>query len=612
MGVSNLKQTDDSQHLILEYFDMIYDSPSHIYHSALPFSPSSSWLRECYKSEYAPQVKVVTGLPTEWDTCSRTIFFGGRPSALAHRGDIIAVGLRSNDIIILDAITGSSISALSGHTNVVSSLAFSLDGTLLVSGSKDKTVKLWDVQTGGDIKTFSGHGSAVSSVSISPDCAAIASGSRDGTLYLWDVRTGKCRHTVINHDSEVTAVSFSPIDSRRLISSSVDSTVRQWDIDGNQIGPPYHEAVAVTHVAYTLDGSRFVSCGGTVATVRDSESGAEVARLDGVKRILRCGCFSPNGRFVALAADERVCVWDITAPEPHLVGNFVGHTEDVISIVFSSSLVSGSQDRSVKFWQIGSALTNSAATYDKSALPAPVPIESVNLFAKDGVAVTSDLSGVVKTWDIATGRCKSSFSTPVKGIRDTHLENDTLIVVWYERGVTEEGEYHIWDVVRGRLLRTVGRSWYEPSDLRISEDGSKLFVLDDQSIQAWSTWTGADAGRFLRESDAEPLNGPLVVHGSQVWLGYPKQMGWDFGDSGVSFLFGEIPDRPRWHFIDRSPRNDTRPARIQDTVTGDLVFRLSERYMKPFTKTQWDGRYLIVGCPSGKVVIMDFNHLYSQ
>jgi len=116
--------------------------------------------------------------------------------------------------------------------------------------------------------------------------------------------------------------------------------------------------------------------------------------------------------------------------------------------------------------------------------------------------------------------------------------------IWYGRGVTE-GEYHIWDMVRGRLLRTVGQSWYEPSDLRISEDGSKVFVLEDQSVQAWSTWTGTDADRFLRELNAELLKGPFVVHGSQEWLRYPKQIGRNFGGSGVSLLFGEMPDRPR-------------------------------------------------------------------
>ena len=41
------------------------------------------------------------------------------------------------------------------------SLAFSLDGTLLVSGSEDGAIKLWDVQTGGVVKTFWGQADSV-------------------------------------------------------------------------------------------------------------------------------------------------------------------------------------------------------------------------------------------------------------------------------------------------------------------------------------------------------------------------------------------------------------------------------------------------------------------
>jgi WD40 repeat protein len=34
-----------------------------------------------------------------------------------------------------------------GHTGLVSSLAFSAEGQLLVSGSRDTTVKVWDLTT---------------------------------------------------------------------------------------------------------------------------------------------------------------------------------------------------------------------------------------------------------------------------------------------------------------------------------------------------------------------------------------------------------------------------------------------------------------------------------
>jgi WD40 repeat protein len=103
------------------------------------------------------------------------------------------------DIIILDAITGSQMAVLSGHT-WVNCLTFSSDGKSLVSGSDDKTVKLWDMQTGGVVKTFHGHTQWVWSVSISADHTRIASGSGDHTICLWDIQTGECLCTIQQPD----------------------------------------------------------------------------------------------------------------------------------------------------------------------------------------------------------------------------------------------------------------------------------------------------------------------------------------------------------------------------------------------------------------------------
>ena len=125
---------------------------------------------------------MVKGLQVKWGTCSCTVSFDNTPLCLSCWKDLIAVGLHSGDIIILDAITGVHMFILSCHTDKVNSLAFSLDGIFLISGSDDTTVNLWDIQTGGVIKTFSGHTGLVWSVSISLYCTVIASGSEDNTI----------------------------------------------------------------------------------------------------------------------------------------------------------------------------------------------------------------------------------------------------------------------------------------------------------------------------------------------------------------------------------------------------------------------------------------------
>ena len=88
-----------------------------------------------------------------------------------------------------DVATHEYIATLQGHTDSVTSVSFSPDGTTLASGSADDTVKLWDVATKQNIAHFEGHTDGVTSVSFSPDGTTLASGSADDTVKLWDVAT---------------------------------------------------------------------------------------------------------------------------------------------------------------------------------------------------------------------------------------------------------------------------------------------------------------------------------------------------------------------------------------------------------------------------------------
>ena len=49
------------------------------------------------------------------------------------------------------------------------SVAFSPDGKLVVSGSYEKTVRLWDAVTGAPLQTLKGHSDSVTSVAFSPE-----------------------------------------------------------------------------------------------------------------------------------------------------------------------------------------------------------------------------------------------------------------------------------------------------------------------------------------------------------------------------------------------------------------------------------------------------------
>ena len=592
------KWTDDSQRFLLEHFDTIHDSPSHIYHSALPSCPSSSWLHEYYRAELSQEVKVVKGLPAGWGPCSRTVLLDSYILDLSCWNNTIAVASRDKDIIILDAITGTKTAALSGHTYQVSCVTFSPDGKLLVSGSYDDTAKLWDMQTGGVIKSFSGHTSYVLSVSISPDLTTIASGSLDSTIRLWSSQSGDC-YCAIKQQSPVRHISFYPTGPQHLLSIS-GGTVWQWDIDGHEVGPRYNGS----HAAFSSDGAQFAIYDKMAVTVRNTSSRVVMATFHIATGEARYCCFSPDGRLVAVAADKTAYVWDITSSEPHCIETF-GHTSTIRSLAFSSPsfLVSTSYDESVYFWQIG--IPSDPAKVDpKSASLTSAEIISIILQAKDGIAITNHSDGVVRVWDISTGLCKSYFQTPVKDfrMRDAQLISGKLIFAW---SIGEK--INIWDSEKGEILWTVD----EPDsiqDFKISGDGSRVFFLDIHVVQALSIQTG----EIMAEVKIKNLRdaGSLTVDGSRVWVHQfcSRYQGWDFGIPGASPV--QLSDMPTPCLADILMCNYYTPG-IMDRVTEKMVFKPPRRFGK-LGFAQLDGHYLAAHFHSTELLILDFNHVLLQ
>jgi len=580
--------TNDSQRILLEYFDIIHNSPSQLYHSALPLSPSSSLLHKFYSAEFSRGVKVVKRLPEEWGVCSRTVLSKYSPLAISYWNNTIAVGSTHRDIIILDAITGSQIAVLSGHGNQVNSVAFSPDGTLLVSGGNDRTVQLWDVQTGGVIKKFHGHNSRVCSVSISADHTMIVSGSGDHTVRLWNIQMGKC-HQIIQQDFMVSCVAFSPTDPKCFISVS-GVVVQQWNTNGHKVG----SMNIGHHIAFSPDGTQFILHGGTVI-VQNVNSGVTVAKFHVANIVSHPCCFSPNGRLVAVASNYDVCVWDITGSDPYLVEIFTGHTNNITSLAFSSpsTLVSASKDQSLKFWQIGVSSTNPVVSQSTTSLALAPTIKSTALQIKDGVIIPSGLDEAAKTWGISTSLSKVSLQTTDK---DTQQRDSRLFFVWHANE-----KINVWDAEKGELFQKVDQPG-DIKDLRVSGDGSKVFCLDKTSLKAWDIWTGEAVG----EVETKHCHSFYIIDGSRVWVKFydSQPHGWDFGTSYSSpvQLSGVPPDVL---YLDSTKLWDINLSGIKDTVTGKVVFQLPR---KPVS-VQCNGQYLVIYYKYREVFALDLKNV---
>lgn len=119
--------------------------------------------------------------------------------AFSADGRFVATGSEDNSARVWSAQTGAPLATLSGHTASVTAVVFSPAGLRVLTGSQDNMAKLWDlgqkrlddgakaaeVVEGSELLTLAGHSQEVTSVAFSPDGRQALTGSRDGTAIVW-------------------------------------------------------------------------------------------------------------------------------------------------------------------------------------------------------------------------------------------------------------------------------------------------------------------------------------------------------------------------------------------------------------------------------------------
>lgn len=83
------------------------------------------------------------------------------------------------------------------------------------------------------MKTIEGHTNTVTDISFSPNSKNIISSSKDKTIKIWSV-DGKLIKTIKGHSDIVWSVDFRA-NSETLVSYSADNTIKFWNLDGKLI-----------------------------------------------------------------------------------------------------------------------------------------------------------------------------------------------------------------------------------------------------------------------------------------------------------------------------------------------------------------------------------------
>ncbi len=112
------------------------------------------------------------------------------------------------------------------HSDTITEIAFSPDGSQIATGSTDKFVKTFDAATLEHRQSFEAHTGHVLGVDWSPDGRHLASASADTEVKLWSVESGEQTKTIKGWTKEVTSVSFVSSASEQVLTTSGDKSIK--------------------------------------------------------------------------------------------------------------------------------------------------------------------------------------------------------------------------------------------------------------------------------------------------------------------------------------------------------------------------------------------------
>lgn len=488
------------------------------------------------------------------------ILFAGeapiRNLAISPDGHLLAASI--DDRVMVWSLEDMTLRyELAGHTDLVNSMKFSPNSTVLATPSQDSTVRLWNMQTGEEIRSFEGHAAGVWDVDFSPDGLRIVSASLDQTARIWDVGTGDEVGLLIGHRAGIQNIAYSP-DGRTIATSGPSELgLFLWDAESGQLIRQLEgHTSGVTVIDFSPDGNYLIS--GSLDSVPrlwvvedETEPRAFALELDTAHaNTVQAITLSDNNQYLVTVSNNGVVrTWDVNRQSR--VNNLVIEQESAIAAAAIShsqrAILAGTNTGEIGLWDaetgelLGELFGHSGG------------ITSIKFDTSDDFFITGSEDNLAILW-------RTDTQTPLMTF-DGHTESITDVAVSQEHGVavtaSEDGSAIVWNTETGTQLHHFEGNGAIVLSVALSPDGQYLLTgCDDNTAQLWDIQSGEMLQQFIGhtgviETVAFSHDGQVVITGSRdatarMWDAASGEIMRQFvgHESPLSTLF--VPEDPRY------------------------------------------------------------------
>ena len=426
------------------------------HYGSVLFSPDGCWLAVGKAEPGIYLLECATGRSRELTVPAvadgiTTLAFSPNSKLLAA-----AYGAGDADVHLWDLESGAvaAVAQLRGHSGWITDLAFSPDGQMLASVSTDQTLRVWDVARKIERRgPFRGHLDEVWAVAWSKDGTEIVTGGKDGSVRDWDPAAQALGpYSVV--PSEVQpwgGLDFLPDRQTFLTAPPPEGAIVRWNtakvqrLETLSFLGTNHVCLAVSRDGRWLalaDGGEniqvwdfprremltnlvfrgtkvlgvlffprggFLNCGGYDARNRQvtkfwsvgdwREVDLPAPALQGAFEL----AFSPDEPRVAIGYDSGKAAWWDLVTGQRQGPPFDCDSEGFVHVAFSSDgkwFATGSRNGKITLWDVAKREAKPIGRGHRNEL-------SHLAFSADGqrlVGAGSDPKGLIKFWDVETGR----------------------------------------------------------------------------------------------------------------------------------------------------------------------------------------------------------------